>query len=244
MIALLAAVPAETRLIRRALEKREQRRANGLDLTFGTLHGVEVCLAHGGIGKAAAAAAAIGLVVACRTDALWLFGCGGAYPGSGLNVGDLALADGEIFGDEGVRSPEGFLDLERLGYPMRHDQGEERYNHWPVDETLHQWARPLLAEHAAERGKSFRSGPFVTVSTCTGTTITAQKIARHTGGICENMEGAAVALACRQAGVPMLEVRGISNRVEDRNSSGWDLPGGMAAAEEALLVLLAARGAA
>jgi futalosine hydrolase len=78
----------------------------------------------------------------------------------------------------------------------------------------------------------------VTVSTCTGTTARAIEIEARTGGICENMEGAAVALACRQLSVPLLEIRGISNLVEDRDSRRWDLANAMAAAQEAVIILL------
>lgn len=60
----------------------------------------------------------------------------------------------------------------------------------------------------------------------------------RTGALCENMEGAAVALACRQLSVPMLELRGISNRVEDRDTRQWDLTAGMAAAQNAVKHLL------
>ena len=54
------------------------------------------------------------------------------------------------------------------------------------------------------------------------------------------MEGAAVALACRQLSVPLLEIRGISNLVEDRDTSLWNLPLGMTTAQNAILTLLQA----
>ena len=66
----------------------------------------------------------------------------------------------------------------------------------------------------------------------------AIEIETRTGAICENMEGAAVALACRQLSVPLLEIRGISNRVEDRDTSRWDLTTAMAAVQEAVISLL------
>ena len=78
----------------------------------------------------------------------------------------------------------------------------------------------------------------MTVSTCTGTTARAIEIETRTGAICENMEGAAVALACRQLSVPLLEIRGISNRVEDRDTSRWDLTTAMLAVQEAVISLL------
>ena len=77
-----------------------------------------------------------------------------------------------------------------------------------------------------------------TVSTCTGAAARAIQIEQRTGGICENMEGAAVALACRQLSVPLLEIRGISNLVEDRDPGRWDLAAGMTVAQQAVIGLL------
>ncbi|PKN23327.1 MAG: hypothetical protein CVU68_01250 [Deltaproteobacteria bacterium HGW-Deltaproteobacteria-3] len=42
-------------------------------------------------------------------------------------------------------------------------------------------------------------------------------------GLCENMEGAAVARVCQEFAVPCLEVRCVSNMVEDRNPANWQL---------------------
>lgn len=237
MIALLAAVNEETRLVREALEGSLEQTVNGVLLRTGRLCGQHVCLAHSGIGKAAAAATAVALLCHCRPQALWLFGCGGAYPGSGLAIGDLALADSEIFGDEGVVTGRGFRDLAAMQLPMRPETGEF-YNRWPVDPALFNWAGPLFEEQARTTASRFASGPFVTVSTCTGTITAARAMAGRTGAICENMEGAAVALVCQQLAVPLLEVRGISNRVEDYDPSSWDLAAGMIAAQNAVLALL------
>ena len=239
MIALLAAVPEETHLIRQSLQDVEQRLVNGITLTTGNLYGNNIYLTHSGIGKAAAAATAITMLNNCRPQALWLFGCGGAYLNSGLTIGDLALANAEVFGDEGVATTKGFRDLAGMGIPMRQTSGQF-FNSWPVNQELHDWAQPLLEEHAESTGTTLRSGPFVTLSTCTGTTAKATEIEDRTDGICENMEGAAVALACQQLSVPLLEVRGISNMVEDRSASRWDLPAGMTAAQRAALTLLQA----
>jgi futalosine hydrolase len=240
MIVLLAAVSAETHLIRQALQNFQQRSVDGITLMTGKLADHEICLTHSGIGKAAAAATAITLLSNCRPDALWLFGCGGAYLGAGLAVGDLALATAEIFGDEGVATAKGFRDFTEMKLPMRQTP-EPLFNSWPVDQKLHDWAQPLLSDHAENTKVVLRSGPFVTVSTCTGTTSKAAEIENRTDGICENMEGAAVALACQQLSVPLLEIRGISNLVEDRDTSRWNLRLAMTAAQNAILMLLQAR---
>jgi len=237
MIALLAAVAEETVLISKSLRDSVQESVDGMIMLSGQIHGQAVCLTHGGIGKAAAAAATITLLHYCRPEALLLFGCGGAYPHSGLEIGDLALADTEIFGDEGVATPNGFADLAAMGLPMR--QGDEPlFNIWPTDRPLRELAQPTLFEKAAEQGAKLATGAFVTVSTCTGTMSRAIELEQRTGGICENMEGAAVALACRQLSVPLLEIRGISNLVEDRDTGRWDLAAGMTVAEQAVIGLL------
>jgi futalosine hydrolase len=236
MICLLAAVPEETALVRQAVKEGAESSASGIVVLTGKLHGHDICLSHSGIGKAAAAAACITLLHRCLPQALWLFGCGGAYPGSGLSIGDLALAENEIFGDEGIDTKEGFQDLATTGLVMRNSPGP-LFNTWPVDQGLYSWAKLSLAGHAANALKTLRCGPFITVSTCTGTTEKAEETAFRTGGICENMEGAAVALACQQMTVPFLEVRGISNLVEDRDTSRWDLSAGMTAAQNAILAL-------
>ena len=96
MIALLAAVPEETNLIRAALQDFAQESVNGVTLTSGTFSGRKITLAHSGIGKAAAAATAVSLLTSCQPEALLLFGCGGAYLGTTLGLGDLALASSPL----------------------------------------------------------------------------------------------------------------------------------------------------
>lgn len=239
MIALIAAVPLETELLRRSLSPCEVRRCHGYDLYRGSNFGRPLCLLHSGVGKASAAAAATALLAACRPAALIMLGCGGAYPGSGLAVGDLALATAEIYGDEGVLTPTGFLDLEAIGLPLVEREGVRLFNRLPVDPQLLERARPLLTQAAEAAERRLVEGPFVTVSTGSGTARAGADMVRRTAGICENMEGAAVAQICARQQLPFLEVRGISNLVEDRDPARWDLRAGAEAAQRAVQALLA-----
>jgi len=84
---------------------------------------------------------------------------------------------------------------------------------------------------------------FVTVNTCTGTNDGARDLEARTGGAVENMEGAAVAHIAFLHGVPVGEVRGISNIVGDRDRKSWRLPEAARAAQEALLAWIAGRRA-
>ena len=139
------------------------------------------------------------------TGAIVLCGIGGAYPGSGLRVGDVACAAMECYGDLGAASPTGFLDMKALGFPVINGGPTPIYNELPMH------IFPVEPR-----------GTFVTVSTCTGrASAAARAIEARTGGIVENMEGAAVAHVAHLYGVPVGEVRGISNIVTDRDPGSW-----------------------
>ncbi|MCG2813516.1 MAG: hypothetical protein L6245_02435, partial [Thermodesulfovibrionales bacterium] len=86
-----------------------------------------------------------------------------------------------------------------------------------------------------------KSGTFVTVSTATGTGRRAREIEKRFDAICENMEGAAVAHVCAMYGIPMLEIRGISNIVEDRDRSKWDVKTAAENCQKTVLTFLLSR---
>jgi futalosine hydrolase len=128
MILLIAAVPLETELLRREMAPCEVRRCGGKALYHGTLAGQAVALQHCGVGKANAAATTALLLDNLHPEAVLCFGCAGAYPGSGLQIGDLILASEEIYGDEGAMTSGGFLDMEALGFPLAEAGGERWFN--------------------------------------------------------------------------------------------------------------------
>ncbi|MCM2265695.1 MAG: futalosine hydrolase [Desulfuromonadales bacterium] len=238
MIILSAAVPLETELLRRELAPCEVRRCGGVAVYQGTLAGQSVALQHSGVGKANAAATTALLLEKLQPEAVLCFGCAGAYLASGLKVGDLIVASEEIYGDEGAAAPDGFLDMRALGFPLAERDGERWFNRFPADQELLTLGHRLISEACAS-GQRVARGPLVTVSTCSGTAAAGNLLARRTDGLGENMEGAAVAHLCARYGVPFFEVRGISNLVEDRDLSRWDLPAAVMAAQQAVRTVLA-----
>lgn len=238
MILLIAAVPLETELLRKELAPCEVRRCGNQSTYFGRLAGESVALQHSGVGKANAAAATALLLENLQPEAVIHFGCAGAYLSSGLNVGDLILASEEIYGDEGVAAPDGFLDMQQLGFALAERGGERWFDRFPTDPELLAHGHRLLGRDLTPQ-RHVAIGPMVTVSTCSGTALAGQLLAERTDGLGENMEGAAVAQLCARYGVPLLEIRGISNLVEDRDLSRWDLPAGAVAAQQAVRVVLA-----
>ena len=151
-----------------------------------------------------------------RPDYLIMGGCAGAFKGSGLNIGDVCFATEEIYADTGVNSPDGFLGLEATGIPLAEIKGAKYYNRFPI---------PALSDKIEHTMFLFiiSAGPFATVSAVTGTEAAAAGMEKRWGAVCENMEGAAAAHVSLQYGVPFAEVRGISNMVEDRDRSRWDI---------------------
>jgi futalosine hydrolase len=232
MIALVAAVPFETELLRAGLDSAPHSSWHG------QIAGIDVVLAETGVGKANAAATCTELILRHHPSAVIIFGCGGAFGNSGLRTGDLALASCEIFGDEGSMTPRGFYDLEKLRLTMAEVSGSTLYNRIPVNEPLLHQLAPLLEDFCRSEQLRLQAGPFVTVSSCSGTQLAGAELELRTGGICESMEGAAAALVCCRHAIPLVEIRGISNLVEDYNPQAWDLSGASRVAQRAVLHLL------
>ncbi|WP_305045530.1 futalosine hydrolase [Geoalkalibacter sp.] len=237
MIALIAATPLETGRLRAALNACGEL-PGGFSLCRGTLHGQPVVLVSSGVGKANAAAATALLLSQAKPQVVISFGCGGAFPDQGLGVGDLALATVDIHGDEGVETTQGFLDLRDLGFTLVHGAAGDHFNRIPVSDPWLKRARASLSVTAARRRCRWQAGPFVTVSTCSGSAARSAALAERWQGLCETMEGAAVAQMCAAFDVPFLGLRGISNLTGERDPGAWDLPLAVDAAQEAILDLL------
>jgi futalosine hydrolase len=170
-----------------------------------------------GVGPVNAAHAVTLAIVLHNPSTIVVCGVGGAYPDSGLAIGEVASASIECYGDLGAASPTGFLDMQALGFPVVAG------------------ASPIYNELPMQVFPTDRRVKFVTLSTCTGTDAVARSIASRTGGAVENMEGAAVAHVARLHNVNVGEVRAISNVVTNRDVKTWKLKEAAAAAQEAVL---------
>lgn len=170
-----------------------------------------------GVGAVNAAYALTRYLDRNTVDQIIVCGIGGAYPGTRLEVGAVVCAERECYGDLGADSPDGFLDMQALGFPVI--SGEVPiYNSLPLQLFPAEWRVP-----------------FVTVNMCTGSDAAARTIEARTGGAVESMEGAAVVHVAALAGIPVGEIRGISNMVGKRDKSAWRVKEAAAAAQEAVL---------
>jgi len=194
---------------------------DGADKTFEKeLGNLTVILSVTGIGKVNAASACTALIRHFKPDLLINTGCAGALPGSGLTIGDLAIATAEIYGDEGVLTPDGWQAMDLIGIPLATRNERRFFNEFPLSMQFSSKAVRL----ADGLGVPLQRGKFVTVSTCGGTLVRGEELYHRFGALCENMEGAAVAHVALLHGVDCMELRGISNLVEDRDLSRWNIP--------------------
>lgn len=236
MIALLCSVPFEAETILASMEKKEPLIIGSTMFYRGMLAGSEIALCAGGMGKVNAAHAASILMTRYAPEALIVFGIGGAYPSSNARVGDIALASEELSGDDGVLTQDGFKDTGFIGIPLVQTDTARFFNRIPAHANLLGDARGMLS--APHFHGNVHTGKFITVSTCTGTTSRARELEERYHALCENMEGFAAAQVAELHHVPWLEVRGISNRVEDRDLKQWDIPKAAAAVQSAVIRLL------
>ncbi|MEV5435042.1 futalosine hydrolase [Streptomyces sp. NPDC052682] len=173
--------------------------------------GVGPALAAASTGAALAAAALegrpYGLVVSAGI-------AGGFAPDA--PVGSLVVADEITAADLGAETADGFLPVTALGFGT--------VTHRPPEDLV----RPAAAATGA------RVGAVLTGSTVTGTAARAAELrARHPGALAEAMEGFGVAEAAAAHGVPVLEIRAVSNPVGPRDRAAWRIGDALAALTEA-----------
>jgi futalosine hydrolase len=76
-------------------------------------------------------------------------------------------------------------------------------------------AEPFLTDLPRVRG--------ITVNCVHGHEPTIDAVLTRFGATTESMEGAAVFFAARQAGIPVIQIRAVSNYVEKRNRDNWQI---------------------
>ncbi|WP_406170702.1 futalosine hydrolase [Streptomyces sp. NBC_00996] len=130
-------------------------------------------------------------------------------------VGSLVVADDITVADLGADTADGFVPVTGLGFGT----------------VSHRPPESLVRAIAAATGG--RAGTVLTVSTVTGTAARAAELrARHPRALAEAMEGFGVAEAASAHGVPVLEVRAVSNPVGPRDRAAWRIGDALAALTE------------
>ena len=120
---------------------------------------------------------------------------------STLMLGDLVNISEDTFSELGAEDGENFIPLNQLGF------GRTTY------ESTFDSGMDLLKDLPLVKG--------ITVNTVHGNVAHINKLLQYYHVQTESMEGAAVFYACNLMNIPVLQVRSISNYVEQRNKDNW-----------------------
>ncbi|MDI1471359.1 MAG: hypothetical protein QMD43_06265 [Thermodesulfovibrio sp.] len=193
MIVLFFATQKECELIFDNLIDKQIFSIKNLPFVKGKINGIDLILSITGIGKTSATLASVICFENFSIKLAIVSGIAGAYPSSMLDIGKIAVAEKEIFADEGLLrnchdTQDSFIFLSSEEIPLY------------VPDFL----------------KNLPRGTFLTVSACTGNIGRARFLEKKFNALCENMEGASVAKVSQIYNIPCVEIRSISNIVTDR----------------------------
>lgn len=168
-----------------------------------------------GVGPIEAAASVARALAQSRYSLVINAGIAGAFEGA-ANVGDGVVISEEFMEigletGESISLPDGARVVDHVSSDLR------------------------IVDRLVETGFTALRG--LTVGRVTATSGTAKRLAAY-GVQTESMEGFAVLRAADMAGVPAVEVRGISNIVTDREQSKWNFAQGVRGLESVLTSLL------
>ncbi|MFT5367623.1 MAG: futalosine hydrolase [Candidatus Latescibacterota bacterium] len=234
-ILILTATAFEQQTLRDQLTHPAQQEIAHNTWTRGILGNRPVILIEGGIGLVNTAHALTVALQQINPELVIQTGIGGAYLQANLNIGDLVLATEENYAELGVITPQGWHPADEIGIPVLKTD-RDYFNTYPLDTNLVSEAKQALQRVQ----ESVSTGPFVTVQQCSGRTDVGNTLSHRFNAICENMEGVAAAQICLQYNIPFIELRAISNQVEDRNKESWNIPLALERAQTATSKLIQA----
>ncbi|PTS91953.1 futalosine hydrolase [Pedobacter sp. HMWF019] len=154
-----------------------------------------------GVGMTATAYA-LGKQLATPYRLVLNLGIAGSFDYS-IPLGSVVSITSDTFSELGAEDKNEFLPIDQLGF------GKSCYS---IDDLS-------LVPHI----QNLRTVRGITVNTVHGNTESIQSVLTRLQPITESMEGAAVFYSCEQVAVPCLQVRSISNYVEERNKENWKI---------------------
>lgn len=151
----------------------------------------------GGVGMVSTAIAVTKALSLNQYDLVINAGIAGSFNKS-LSIGDVVEVSEDFLSELGAQDGNRFLTPEEMSIEMQY-----------------RIQMPKRSHLQAVRG--------ITVNTVHGDDLSIMKIVHRLNPQVESMEGAACMLACSEAKVPCVQIRSISNYVEKRNKSNWDI---------------------
>jgi futalosine hydrolase len=156
-----------------------------------------------GVGMVATAYALGRELATNRYDLAINLGIAGSFDRN-IPLGDLVEITEDTIAELGAEDDDTFLPIADMGF----------------GESLFKASKPLSEIY---RSAALKPATAITVNTVHGNEASILKIKKRINPQIESMEGAAFFYACREAGVPCIQIRAVSNYVEKRNRDAWQI---------------------
>jgi futalosine hydrolase len=125
-----------------------------------------------------------------------------------IAIGEVVMVHSEAFADMGAEDHENFINVFDLGL---------------VQADEHPYTCGRLLAPSLPLAVDLKKVSGITLNTTSGNQQTIDKLAARFAADVESMEGASFFYTCLKEGVAFMQVRAISNYVEPRDKSKWNI---------------------
>jgi len=199
MIGIIAAMDSEVRDVKLAMAEGIEIYHGGMTFFKGKLHQKEVVAVKSGVGKVNAAMCTQILIDVFKVNAIIHVGVAGAVHPD-LEIGDIVISEDSCQYD---------MDARAFGHP-RGEIPNMDITFFKADPVLIK----LAVAAAEELGASYRVGRVMTADLGVDSNQLKEELREEFGGLCVEMEGAAVGQVAMLNQVPYLVIRSMSDKAD------------------------------
>ncbi|MDD3305923.1 MAG: 5'-methylthioadenosine/adenosylhomocysteine nucleosidase [Acetobacterium sp.] len=199
MIGIIAAMDSEVRDVKSAMAEGIEIYHGGMTFFKGKLHQKEVVAVKSGVGKVNAAMCTQILIDVFKVNAIIHVGVAGAVHPD-LEIGDIVISEDSCQYD---------MDARAFGHP-RGEIPNMDITFFKADPVLIK----LAVAAAEELGASYRVGRVMTADLGVDSNQLKEELREEFGGLCVEMEGAAVGQVAMLNQVPYLVIRSMSDKAD------------------------------
>ncbi len=206
---IIGAMEEEVKLIKDRMDIKSTTSIAGMDFLEGSLDGKNVVVVQCGMGKVNAGICAHTLINTFGVSRIINTGVAGSLDNN-IDIGDIVVSTDAVQHD---------FDVSAIGF----ERGEIPYTGlyaFPADETLRKEALNAVKEKAPDvkvfEGRVCSGDQFISSSEQKETILT------NFGGLCCDMEAAAIAQACYLNDTPFVVMRAISDKADDSEEVSYE----------------------
>lgn len=201
MIGIIGAMDEEVAALKESMEVTETVERASMKFVKGKLAGKDVTVVRSGIGKVNAAVCAQILASEFHVDALINTGIAGSLDAR-IDIGDMVVSTDALHHD---------MDAEAFGYPLGQVPRMEVLA-FPADERLIRLA--VEANEEANPEIHTFTGRVVSGDVFVASDEVKERLVRNFGGLCAEMEGAAIAHTAYLNQISYVIIRAISDKAD------------------------------